>query len=291
MVELGPEARRADLARALAAVLDGAAEGLATIAELLELPEVPSAATHADLFSFQVYPYASVFLGAEGQLGGEARDRIAGFLRALQVTPPPEPDHLVVLLHVLADLAELDDGHESSRARHALRVLLHEHLLTWAPRFLARVAELGGPAHERWAGLVHALLDAEVERLGAPTELPAPLATAPAMSDPAEVPLDAFLSELLAPARSGIVLARADVAAAARSLGLGLRMGERSYMLRSLLQQDAAATFAWLAGEARRQQEQVGGGGVIDRFWTQRLVASAAVLDRLAGEARAASDT
>ena len=35
-------------------------------------------------------------------LGGEARDRIAGFWRALGLVPPPEPDHLAVMLGLYA---------------------------------------------------------------------------------------------------------------------------------------------------------------------------------------------
>src|SRR5262249_55202817 len=60
----------------------------------------------------------------------------------------------------------------------------------------------------------------------------------------------AFVSGLLAPVRSGIVLTRADLARAARDLGLGLRMGERRFILETLLAQDAGPMLVWLAGAA-----------------------------------------
>ena len=67
---------------------------------------MPSAAEHTDLFHFQLYPYASVYLGEEGMLGGEARDRIAGFWRILDLEPPLECDHLTVMLTYLAEVTE-----------------------------------------------------------------------------------------------------------------------------------------------------------------------------------------
>lgn len=51
----------------------------------------PAVDEHTDVLVFQAYPYASIYLGAEGMLGGKARDRIAGFWRALGGEPPAEP--------------------------------------------------------------------------------------------------------------------------------------------------------------------------------------------------------
>jgi TorA maturation chaperone TorD len=58
----------------------------------------PQAHEHTEVFGLQLYPYASVYVGPEGMLGGEARDRIAGFWRVLRLTPATEPDHLATLL-------------------------------------------------------------------------------------------------------------------------------------------------------------------------------------------------
>ena len=70
---------------------------------------------HTDLFVFQLQPYASVYLGAEGMLGGEARDRIAGFWRALGASPPSEPDHLATMLALLRRSGEREAGPASRR--------------------------------------------------------------------------------------------------------------------------------------------------------------------------------
>ena len=49
------------------------------LAEALGLSEAPTPAHYADVFLFQLYPYASVHLGPEGMMGGEAGARVAGF--------------------------------------------------------------------------------------------------------------------------------------------------------------------------------------------------------------------
>jgi TorA maturation chaperone TorD len=279
---------RAPLLRALADLAARPHAGSAVVTEALELPRPPSAAEHTDLFDFQVYPYASVHLGAEGMLGGDARDRIAGFLRALDVTPPPEPDHLVVLLHAYADLSELAAS-GAPRADHARRVLLHEHLGSWVGRLLARVVELGAEPLRAWARLTTATLGAELAQHGSPPELPVALRDAPVLPEPEDATAAEWTQGLLAPVRSGLVLARADLTRAARDLGLGARVGERAYMLRALLDQDARAVLGWIAGEAYRQAEDlasvtVTGGEEVAAWWRARLERTAGLLSsRLEG--------
>jgi len=123
-----------ELFRALGALAEPPAPEHRTLAAALGLGEPPAAADHDDLFTFQLYPYASVYLGAEGMLGGEARDRIAGFWRALGQSPPAEPDHLSVLLALYAQLSDLEaaagEPAASERWRHARKALLWEHLLS-----------------------------------------------------------------------------------------------------------------------------------------------------------------
>src|SRR5204863_6550834 len=102
----GADADAVELFRTLGVLLEPPVAAHRPLAELLDLGPPPSAAEHTDLFRFQLYPYASVYLGAEGMLGGEARDRIAGFWRALGLVPPAEPDELTVMLGFYAELAE-----------------------------------------------------------------------------------------------------------------------------------------------------------------------------------------
>ncbi len=278
----------AGLLRALADLAARPHAGSNAIAEALELPRPPTSAEHTDLFDFQLYPYGSVHLGEGGMLGGDARDRVAGFLRVLGVTPPPEPDHLVVLLHAYADLTDLADA-GGPRAEHARSVLLHEHIGPWAGRFLVRVMDLGAEPLRAWARLTIAVLAAELEQHGPPPELPAALREAPVLPEPEEATAADWTAGLLAPVRSGLVIARADLTRAARDLELGARVGERAYTLRALLDQDARAVLGWLAAEAYRQADGLAavaatGGDDVAAWWRQRLHRTASIIERqLAG--------
>lgn len=279
--------------RALGALCEPPGPGTATLAGALGLDAAPpDEADHTELFLFQLYPYASVYLGPEGQLGGPARDRIAGFWRALGLTPPAEPDHLAVLLGLLAALggAEQTEPEPARRAllRRARAALVAEHLRPWLPPYLARVEELGGRFYAAWARLLAAALEEEAELLAAPEQEPAHLRDALGLPDPREEGGAAFLAGLLAPVRSGLVLARGDLGRAAAELGVGLRVAERGYVLRSLLAQDPGGTLAWLAGEARRQRELYRARSAA--FWAGRAGAAAGLLEDLAPAAAARGD-
>ena len=64
-----------------------------------------------------------------------------------------------------------------------------------------------------------------------------------------------MLDAVLAPARSGLILTRQDLSRAARAKGLGLRAGERRYILKNFFDQSPSETAGWLAGEAARQAD------------------------------------
>ena len=69
-----------------------------------------SDAEHTDAFVLNCPPYASIYLGPQGAIGGEGADRVAGFWRAIGITPPAEPDHLAALLGLYARLGEAAAG-------------------------------------------------------------------------------------------------------------------------------------------------------------------------------------
>lgn len=304
-----------ELLRALGALAEPPGPTQRRIAAALGLPGTLEAADHTELFVLQLYPYASVHLGAEGMLGGDARDRVAGFWRSLGVTPPAEPDHLTALLGLYAALVEreadaaapagaADAGSHGSigpaesasiagdgaagaatgddrapwrRARHAL---LWEHLLPWLPPYLERVRELGSPAYAHWAALLRDALMAEAVAVGPPARLPLHLRVAgpaPDAAAPDELP-----TLLLAPVRSGLLLTRADLARCAQQLGLGLRMGERRFILGTLLEQEPARVPAWLADRAEavaaRHAMLPAELGDVAAFWHSRALATAAAL-------------
>lgn len=282
--------------RALAVLAEPPSDGHAHVARALGLPGEPSRADYTSCFVFQLYPYASVYLGAEGMLGGEARDRVAGFWRAVHLSPPAEPDHLSTLLAFYASLGEAAQQEREPLRRDALvqarRALLHEHLASWLPAYLLKLDLIASPLYRAWGKLLGDVLREEVRATGGELDrLPRHLAEAPALPGP-DAGLRELLQTLLAPARTGMVLVRDDLRRAARQLGLGARTGERRFVLESMLAQDAPATLGWLAEEARLWARWHGpaSGGATGRHWAARAARSADWLDELAGQARRARD-
>jgi hypothetical protein len=276
--------------RALAVLAEPPCAEHAAIARALGLPPPPTADEHTDVLVFQAYPYAAVYLGAEGMLGGEARDRIAGFWRAIGAEPPREPDHASTLLAALAALADAEAGAADDRhaagVRAARAALYREHVASWMPPFLATLRRIGPGFFAAWADTVAAVLADLAGSLAPPSRPPLHLRAAPPLAGtPAS--LDELLAVLLAPVRTGVVIVRADLARGARELGLGLRAGERRFALRGLFAQDAPGVLAWLAAEARRQAAAYAAGGAAGAtWWTERATAAASWLDGLAATAR-----
>ena len=280
---------RAELFRALGALAEPPEPGHTAIAAALDLGVAARPGDYAEVFLFSAYPYASVYLGAEGMLGGEARDRVAGFWRALGLTPPSEPDHVAALLGLYASLIDLEvkAGRDGDAARTLLRresrtALLFEHLLSWLPLYVEVVIDQAPPFYARWATLLRDALATETRELGIPDRLPLHLRAAPELPS-ADAPAGDWISALLAPVRSGVIITRPDLARAAASLGIGARAGERAYILRSLLEQDARGTAGWLAGEARRaatgHRSRLPTLGPIAAFWTARAEGTTAALE------------
>jgi TorA maturation chaperone TorD len=278
-----------ELFRALAVLAEPPAQEHRNLAALFQLGHPPTEAAHTDLFLFQLYPYASVYLGAEGMVGGEARDRIAGFWRALGETPPAEPDHLSVLLSLYAHLVELEGEAEGidrrESWRNARRAFLWEHLLSWLPVFLDKVGEIGCGFYRRWSAVLRGALREEAAATAEPEILPLHLREAPELEDPRRVGGQMFLAELLSPVRSGILLVRSDLERAANELELAVRIGERRFVLEALFGQDPALTLEWLGNEAETWVERHRQRGAhlerISHFWAARAAATTALIHRL----------
>jgi TorA maturation chaperone TorD len=274
-----------ELLRALGVLAEDAGPAQARIALALGIEEPIDAAAFTELFLFKMYPYASVYLGAEGMLGGEARDRVAGFWRALALDPPAESDHLTALLALYARVVETANA-ESDTARRLLleraaNALFWEHLASWLPIYLHRVRDVGTPAYRHWAELLEAALLEEAAAVG-PAVLSRHLAEAPLLSDPSEISDEAFLTELLAPARCGFIIVRDDLARAAEETGAGLRQGERRYVLSAMLSHDRRAVLRRLRQMAERAAAAHAAisnrWGDVRTFWYQRAARSAQLL-------------
>lgn len=283
-----------ELLRTLAVLAEPPGPDHARLADLLDLPVAPDQATWTQVFVFHLYPYASVHLGPEGKLGGQARDRVAGFFRALDAVPPPEPDHLPTLLVAYAQLRERGDAGDH-RAGHAATTLLHEHLCSWLPLYLGRVQSLAPEPYRTWAALLTQVLLAEATAhppvaADGTAVLPAHLRDAPSLADPrtsADVPLP---EQLLAPVRAGFVVTGADLRRAARETSLGLRIGERRYVLEQLLGQSVPDVLRWLAThgvDSTRAALAPWQSALPDMvtWWQRRAGATADLLEQLAAEA------
>jgi TorA maturation chaperone TorD len=242
-----------ELLRALGALAEDAGPEQRRIAAALGLGEWDAAA-HTELFSFALYPYASVYLGAEGMLGGEARDRVAGFWRVLGMVPPEEPDHLTTLLALYAELAERAVAEETPAHRAALEraraAFFWEHLASWLPVYLVKARALARDGYLRWVELLSEALEAEALALPPAEALPLHLREAPPFVGAGEAGDAAFVAELLAPARTGFILVRGDLRRIAAAIGIALRQGERRYALTALLAQDRATVVGELAALA-----------------------------------------
>ena len=271
-----------ELLRSLAALAEPPGRETPEIAELLGLGTAPDSADYDDLFLFQLYPYASVYLGPEGMMGGEARDRIAGFWRVLEQIPPPEADHLALVLALQARLCELESeasaAEVASRWRHLRTTFLWEHILSWMPAYLEKLEELASPFYKAWGDLLREVLQQEALDIGRQEILPLHLRGAPALSDPEAEGGEAWLDSLLSPVRSGIILVRNDLVRAGRDLQLATRVAERRYALKGLFGQDPAATLDWLASEAESWKERHKRwqtlSGPVAEFWSHRAAST-----------------
>jgi TorA maturation chaperone TorD len=291
-----------ELFRALAVLAEPPTEETARVAEALEMGSAPTADEHTELFIFQLYPYASVYLGAEGMMGGEARDRIAGFWRALGGMPPAEADHVSVMLALYARLVELEA--EESQAplrgagwRGARKAFLWEHLLSWLPVYLSKLSEIAPPFYAKWGELLLEALLAEASALGTQETLPLNLREELALFDPRLSVEDAggeFRQSILTPARFGGILTRADFVRAARKLRIGMRMGERKFILTALFAQDTPGVFDWLIKEAALWQKRhrlcAERLGAIYSVWEDRAQAASSLLKELRATAAAATE-
>jgi Nitrate reductase delta subunit len=269
----------------------------------LGLPR-PTAAEHTGVFVLSAPPHAAIYLGAEGKLGGEGLDRVAGFWRALGLTPPPDADHLGALLALYAELGDAEEVARGERARAQVRrareALLWEHLWSWAPGYLTAVARLGTPSVVPWARLTLRALAREAGLAAPHAALPLALrAAAPALG-PAGTGSAAghrdLLDALLAPVRSGVMITSADLRQAAATAGVGYRLGERHYTLAAMLDQDSLATVGWLRIFARRwarwhARQQPVPAPDPRRWWATRAGGTAAALSELQGRLAAAGES
>lgn len=247
------ELDRWELIRALGAVVTTPPPGNSHARAALNLP-AETRVEHTDAFVLSLPPHAAIYLGAEGQLGGAALDRVGGFWRALGLRAPEDADHLGVLLMLYAELGVAEIGRRDERGRKQMRrarsALFSEHISSWAPGYLTALGRLGIASAATWAHLVADALSVESAELTQPDAMPAALREAPRAIATGDS-FDELLNSIVSPVRSGILLTQRDLAAAARRVGVGFRRGERRFALEAMLRQNAHGTLTCLADHAR----------------------------------------
>jgi TorA maturation chaperone TorD len=282
-------ADRCELIRALGAVADSPQAARAA-ARALGL-KAPSDAELTDVFVLNLPPYAAVYLGPDGALGGEGADRVAGFWRVLRIDPPAEPDHLAALLGLYASLGQAVAAARRPATRAALArtlaTLFWEHLQPWLPAYLEAVTDVPAPALATWAALLRQVIAAEMARQPAMPVLPLALRSAPPGLDANPgAELRDMTEALTIPVRSGMILTRHRVALGARQAGVGHRIGERRFTLRAMIEQDPRGTLAWLAAEAFRWQRRHRASGSTEattQWWADRAGQTGHVLHEVIG--------
>ncbi len=282
-------AQRWELLRALGATVLTPPPGNAGPCAALGLP-AHTGAEHTQVFVLSAPPHAAIHLGPEGMLGGEGLDRITGFWRVLGLTAPADADHLGALLLLYAELGEAECSATEAKGRAQMRrartALFHEHLWSWAPGYLAAVADLQVESTTAWAQVTEQALRAELADLGPAAVLALALRAAPAALEPTDS-FEEILDALVAPVRSGMILTYPDLVACASAAGVGVRRGERRYALKAMLQQNAPSTLGWLAAHARRWSGRHRGASAghpqdAGAWWAARAGSTARTLDALA---------
>jgi TorA maturation chaperone TorD len=278
--------QRVELLLALAAGCDTPSAGASAQRALGLRPMSPE--EHTAVFVLNLPPHASVYLGPEGQLGGEAADRVAGFWRALRLVPPRDPDHLTSLLALYAQLsAAADDQSVRATTRSTMGRMAHsllwEHLWPWVPAYTLAIETLGVDSCTVWARILRRCLLSDLpcaaDAVG--EQLPLALREAPAALDETG-DVREVLDALVAPIRSGIILTRKGLARASATIGVGYRIGERRFALKGMLEQEPVATVAWLGHEAERWStaHAHGGSDLVSQWWATRAKATARALTR-----------
>jgi TorA maturation chaperone TorD len=224
----------------LAGALDGAAESQVSLIDNL-------AADHYQLFGLNVFPFESVFLDAEGRMGGPSTQVVTDFYR---ISGFPNnrhgesPDHIGLELAFLAFLCAAEaDAWEDERLLSARRLrriqyrFLDEHLLRWLPGFLQAVRRQGFPFFSELTELAFELACEHYYDIG--TEMvvrgePFRLHPLPDLLADHKTGFKEISSYLLTPAYSGLYLSRDEITRLAQAVALPRGFGDRGQMLHNL---------------------------------------------------------
>lgn len=219
-----------------------------------ELPDQPDyeaiAADHFRLLGMELPPYESVFLAADGLLGGTVSEAVAVLFRQFGLpldTAASSPDHighelaaLAYLCHREATTSGDDAKTNGDAARRQQGRLLEEHLLRWLVPFHVALGRQGDAFYvalsrlclelvrQHFASVMEAGLSPAVVETGITP-------TAHDLLEDDTTSLREIADFLLVPCRSGIYLSRADIGTLGRHLQLPRGFGDRRQTLLNLM--------------------------------------------------------
>jgi TorA maturation chaperone TorD len=201
-----------------------------------------AAASHHELFQFNIFPYESFFLGEDGLVGGEVTAVVnqsyfqLGWQTAVAAT---EADHLGHELACLAFLgaqeAEAWESYQTAAAtdwQTRQQFFLQNHLLLWAPNCLLAIQEQSDPLYAELAQMTLSLLLSHTGDVSPPPHFLPPVQNILAHEKSGFKEIAHFL---LLPGLSGITLSRDNIGQLGRQFDLPRGFGSRGTMLLNLL--------------------------------------------------------
>ncbi|MEZ4700212.1 MAG: molecular chaperone TorD family protein [Rhodothermales bacterium] len=272
--------------------------------------EDEEAARYQRFIGFNVLPFASVYLEAEGQLGGRVSTEALDHYAASGFTPPadaPAPDHVAVELAFMSRLSAfraeaLKAGAQPAADRwgERLQAFMTDHVLHWMPIFLL---SLRRQEDDRYAVLADMLLEVVLDHHAAlPPVSPAAQARpeAPDLMARPETTLKDIAVYVTRPVWSGLFVARDDIGRLGRTLGAPIGFGDRGQIMTNLFRSAVSYdrlnalldALRYLVDSQRFALEAISEAyptqGVADAVtpWVERLRGTSRLIDALASGAR-----
>ncbi len=228
-------------------------ESIPELASTIPYPFEPdeAAASHHQLFTFNLYPYASIFLTSNRLLGGEITNEIEAIYWQAGFTADPniEPDHLGQTFMFLAHLSQKETAaHSLGQPRKGIKLqqlqFLETHLLPWIIPCIIAIKQQDNRLYNELAQLVLPLVANHYDSLQmsgiVPNSIPLTTLTPNPDNEVAlkdgRTGLRDIARYLITPNQSGLYLGRSDINQLARSVSLPHGFGSREQQLQTLLE-------------------------------------------------------
>lgn len=205
----------------------------------------PRESDHYDIFGKNIFPYESIFLDKEMNLGGEIAESVSDYYHRIGFAPPSteNPDHIGVELSALAYLSrieiELQDNPGSNETifnRESQIELLDRHILQWLP-MLHR--SLIGQQNQFYISLCDLTMELLLDHHAILNERGLGISTVAVdesftILEDSKTSLKDIAIYLLTPASSGVFISQAEISRIAKQLELPRGFGNRVQLLNNL---------------------------------------------------------